>query len=72
MDALFFKKIAEEQAGRISDLEKSLDTCEKIIMAQDAKIELLEKICDQQKQTIEVQERLINIFQSEASDSSDK
>lgn len=72
MDALFFKKIAEEQAGRISDLEKSLDTCEKIIKAQDAKIELLEKICDQQKQTIEVQERFINIFQSEASDSSDK
>lgn len=72
MDALFFKKIAEEQAGRISDLEKSLDTCEKLIKAQDVKIDLLEKVCDQQKQTIEVQERLINIFQSEASDSSDK
>ena len=72
MDALFFKKIAEEQAGRISELEESLDTCDKLIKAQDAKIELLEKICDQQKQTIEVQERLINIFQSEASDSSDK
>ena len=72
MDASFYKKIAEEQADRISDLEESLDTCEKLIKAQDVKIDLLEKVCDQQKQTIEVQERLINIFQSEASDSSDK
>ena len=72
MDALFFKKIAEEQADRISELEESLDTCDKLIKAQDAKIGLLEKICDQQKQTIEAQERLIDILQSEASDSSDK
>lgn len=31
MDASFYKKIAEEQADRISDLEESLDTCEKLI-----------------------------------------
>lgn len=72
MDASFYKKIAEEQADRISDLEESLDTCEKLIKAQDVKIDLLEKVCDQQKRTIETQEKIISLLQPEMAGPSDK